>query len=85
MAYLIEKNLLSKFFCNSFDVDGAFLHVKYTGEQKIYVQFPRDLFILCYIYLIYWCKYIWVFRCNQILKLIHNSDRMIIKVYLQQW
>ena len=42
MAYFVQAGLLKLFFCNSFDVDGAFLHVTYTGLQKIYVQFPKD-------------------------------------------
>ena len=42
MAYFKLMKLLDKFFCNSFDVNGAFLHADYDSPQKIYVQFPKD-------------------------------------------
>ena len=42
IAHLIKHNLYDLFFCNSFDVNGAFLHVVYNGQRKIYVQFPND-------------------------------------------
>jgi hypothetical protein len=42
MAYLIKEGLLGNFFCNSFDVIGAFLHVPYESTSRVFVRFPKD-------------------------------------------
>ena len=41
MAQVILDGKLEEFFCNSFDVEGAYLHIDYEEPQRVFCQFPE--------------------------------------------